>query len=197
MPLKTGHWGRCMDALRLAQYSRLAAESFSLYSGVSHWDRLALYSGEFMVAFKRSLRCASAAGSDIFSRLRSWAALIPATLFSLMLGSLFKTLWKSRIGFETSKSLFRFASITSGLGFTTPSPPSVKLVRVPPSDMRLKCAIKDFSSWQASSQEIFTKRCTLMFAVPYFCTTLKHKGFLSRFLMHVGFHRPEVFPIPT
>lgn len=54
----------CSARLR-SQYAFLAADNFALCSGVSHNARLALYSSEFMVAFKRSLRLASAAGRGL------------------------------------------------------------------------------------------------------------------------------------
>lgn len=186
-----------MDALRFAQYSRFAADNFARYSGVSHSERLAWNSGELIVALRRSLRCAKAAGSDIFSRLWSCAARIPAIRFALMAGSELSILWYSRSGLFGDNKRSRLACTTSALGRETPSPPSVKLARVPPSEMRLKWAIRERSKLHASSHDTRTKRCTFMFSGPYFCTKWKHKELRSRFLTQVGFQRPEVLPIPT
>lgn len=186
----------CSARLR-SQYAFLVADNFARYSGVSHKARLARNADEFIVAFKRSLRWASAAGLDIFSRLRSWAARMPAMRLSLIAGSVLSTLWYSRMGLSGLSSRWRFASNTSSRGRVTPSPPSVKLASVPPSEMRLKWAISDRSNAQASSQDTRTNRCTLMFSGPYFCTMRKHSEFRSFFFTHVGFHRPDVLPMPT
>ena len=183
--------------MRFAQYSRLAAASFSRYSGVSHWARLALNCSEFRVVLSRSLRCASAAGSVIFSRLLSCAARMPSTLRFFISGSEFSVLWYSRRGFAGSSKRCRFASIISFRGAATPSPPSVKFANVPPSSMRLKCEINERSIAQASSQDIFTKRCTRTFSGPYFCTMRKHRELRSFFLIRAGFHRLGVLPMPT
>lgn len=193
MPLQK----RYVAAFLLSQYAFLAADNFARYSGVSQSARLAWNSGEFMVAFSRSLRWASATGSDIFSRLLTCAARMPAIRFSLIFGSVLSILCCSRIGLSGWSNRCRLISRTSFRGRTTPSPPSVKLASVPPSEMRLKCAIKDRSKRQAPSQDTRTKRCTFIFSGPYFCTMRKHKEFRSFFLMQVGFHRPEVLPIPT
>jgi len=75
-------------ALRFAQYAFFVSESFKRYSGVSNSARLALYSGEFMVSLSRSLRCAKASGSFIFSSLLGWAALMPAIRLALNSSSL-------------------------------------------------------------------------------------------------------------
>jgi len=185
-------------SLRLrAQYAFLVADSFARYSGVSQSALLALYSSEFMVVLSRSLRWANAAGSAIFSRLRACAARIPAMRFSLIAGSVLSILWYSRMGLSGRSKRWRFASSTSAFGRVTPSPPSVKFANVPPSEMRLKWAIKDRSKLQASSQDTRTNRCTFTLSAPYFCTMRKHKEFRSFFLTQVGFHRPEVLPMPT
>lgn len=186
-----------LDARRFAQYSRLASDSFFRYSGVSHCARFALNSSEFIVALSLALRCAKASGSDIFSRLRSWAARMPSMRFFLISGSEFKILWYSRMGFDGSRSFFLFSSKTSCLGAVTPSPPSVKFASVPPLFTLLKCAIKERSIAQASSHESFVNLWTRTFSGPYFSTSRKHREFRSFFFIREGFQRLGVFPMPT
>lgn len=198
MPLKKiRHSKESFSERFFAQYSFLASDNFFLYSGVSHKARFAINSGEFMVCFKRSFLCAKATGSDIFSALLDCAARIPSILRFFISGSLFNILWYPLIGCNGSNSFFRFASIISGRGDATPSPPSVKFTSVPPFIFRLKWAIKEHSSDCASSQESFVKRCTRTLPDPYLSTKENAKGFLSLFLIRRGFHRVGVFPMPT
>lgn len=186
-------------AFFLAQNALRAADSFARYSGVSHFARLVLYASEFMVSFNLALRWAKASGSDIFSRLRSWAARIPATLRFRISGSVFSTLCCVRSGWVASSNRMRWrlASSTSFRGATTPSPPSVKFASVPPSAIRLKCAMSDRSIAQASSQDIFRNLCTRIFSGPYRCTRRKHIAFRSFFFVLEGSQRADVFPMPT
>ena len=181
----------------MAQYSVFAADSLARYSGVSHNVRFAKYSGELIVAFNRFLRCAKAAGSRIFSALLGCAALMPSILRFLIFGSVFNILWYCRIGFFGSSNFCRLASDTSGLGDETPSPPSVKFTSGPPSDLRLKWAIKEHSSACASSHVSLVNRCTLTLSTPNLATIENTKGLRSFFFMQTGFHRVGVFPIPT
>jgi len=77
-----------MRPLRLSQYAFLAAASFARYSGVSKAARLAAYSGDAIVALKRSLRWVRATGSDIFSRRLPCAARMPSIRLASNSGSL-------------------------------------------------------------------------------------------------------------
>lgn len=110
-----------MAALRFAQYSFLAAANFPLYSGVSKAARLALYSGEANVAFKRSLRWASAAGSDIFSFLRFCAARIPAMRFASNSGSFPLRSDHDFIASLLAKLLRKICFVDSGSARLTPT----------------------------------------------------------------------------
>jgi len=182
-----------------SQYAFLAADSLARYSepGVSHSARLAKYSGDVKVSVSLAFRCASATGSDIFSRLFSCALRMPSTRRFLISGSEFKILWYSLIGFAGFSKSSRFFFKTSCLGLKTPSPPSVKLARVPPSEILLKCAIRDRSIAHASSQDSLKNLWTRTFSAPYFAIKRMQWEFRSLCLARAGFHRLDVLPMPT